>query len=225
MNDINITYMSANIGETLRKIRESQDLTIEQLAEMTGIAPGHIGRIERSDSSNPRFQTIEALAKALGVNPQAILYPKENQAGSERPKQAFDAPNYIPQDIPVIGLTKAGRGGFFDNDGYPSGGEGFRKVHRPIDVKDPNAYALVVEGDSMSPMLEKGWIVYVCPNHNYVNGDLVIVALNTDEVMIKKFRKQDGVMMLQSINPAYEPLILVPDGYKFIHKVCLIKPK
>lgn len=217
--------MSSTLGERLRNIRESRELTIDQLAEMTGLAPGHIGRIERSNSTNPRFQTVEVLAKALGVSPQEILYSKEDRTASERPKQAFDAPNYFPQDIPVIGLTKAGRGGFFDNEGYPSGGEGFRKVHRPIDVKDQQAYALVVEGDSMSPMLEKGWIVYVCPNHTYVNGDLVIVALNTDEVMIKKFRKQDGVMMLQSINPAYEPLILVPDGYKFIHKVCLIKPK
>ena len=219
--------MSANIGERLRKIRESQDLTIEQLAEMTGIAPGHIGRIERSDSSNPRFQTVESLAKALGVTAQEILYPSANAANQplpEKPKQAFDAPNYIPHDVPVIGLTKAGRGGFYDEQGFPVG-EGFRKVHRPIDVKDPNAYALNVEGDSMSPMLEKGWIVYVCPNHNYVNGDLVVVQLNSEEVMIKKFRKQDGVMMLQSINPAYEPLVLVADGYRFIHKVCLIKPK
>lgn len=217
--------MSSTLGERLRNIRESRELTIDQLAEITGLAPGHIGRIERSNSTNPRFQTVEALAKALNVSPQEILYSKEDRTASARPKQAFDAPNYFPKDVPVIGLTKAGRGGFFNNEGLPFGGEGFRKVHRPIDVKDPQAYALHVEGDSMSPMLEKGWIVYVCPNHNYVNGDLVIVVLNTDEVMIKKFRKQDGVIMLQSINPAYEPLILVPDGYKFIHKVCLIKPK
>ncbi len=216
-----MTYMLDSIGERLRKMRESKDLTIDQLAELCGLTAGHIGRIERDDSRNPRFVTIQKLANALGVKPEEILYPKETP---DRPHNAFDAPKYIPNDIPVVGLTKAGRGGFYDDQGFPIG-EGFRRVHRPIDVKDPNAYALIVEGDSMSPMLERGWIVYVCPNHNYDNGDLVVVALNSDEVMIKKFRKQDGVMILQSINPAYEPLILVPEGFRFIHKVCLIKPK
>lgn len=104
-------------------------------------------------------------------------------------------------------------------------GEGFRKVHRPIDVKDPSVYALMVEDDSMSPMLKKGWIVYVCPNHCYENGGLVVVALNNDEVMIKKLRKKDDILVLQSINPSYEPLVLVPDGFRFTHKVCIIKPK
>ena len=216
-----MTYMLDTIGERLRKVRESKGLTIDELSEKCGLTSGHIGRIERDDSRNPRFGTIQKLAEALGVNPEDILYPKETPA---RPREAFDAPNYIPRDIPVIGLTRAGRGGFYDDQGFPVG-EGVRKVHRPIDVKDPNAYALMVEGDSMSPMLEKGWIVYVCPNHCYENGDLVVVALRSDEVMIKKLRKSDGMLILQSINPAYEPLILVPDGFRFIHKVCLIKPK
>ena len=215
--------MLDTIGERLRKIRESKELTIDQLSSMCGLTAGHIGRIERDDSRNPRYVTIEKLAQALNIDPAEILYGKES-SGSTRPKEAFDAPNYIPRDIPVIGLTKAGRGGFYDDQGFPVG-EGFRKVHRSIDVKDPNAYALMVEGDSMSPMLEPGWIVYVCPNHRYENGDLVVVALRSDEVMIKKLRKADEMFVLQSINPAYEPLILATDGFRFIHKVCLIKPK
>lgn len=218
-----MTYMLDTIGERLRNIRESKGLTIDQLSEKCGLTSGHIGRIERDDSRNPRYETIEKLADALGVNAAEIMYPKDS-AGHVRPKATFDAPNYIPRDVPVIGLTKAGRGGFYDDQGFPVG-EGFRKVHRPIDVKDPNAYALMVEGDSMSPMLEKGWIVYVCPNHCYENGDLVVVALNNDEVMIKKLRKKDDMLVLQSINPSYEPLVLVPEGFRFIHKVCLIKPK
>lgn len=222
--------MLGTIGERLRVLRERRGMSIDQLAQKCELTAGHIGRIERGDSKNPRYETIEKLAKALEVEASLILYGKDSESvtvddnGNGRPTSAFDPPNYIPYDIPVVGMTKAGRGGFYDDQGFPVA-EGFRKVHRPIDVKDPNAYALRVEGDSMSPMLERGWIVYVCPNHQYENGDLVVVALNTDEVMIKKLRKRDGMMVLQSINPSYEPLVLVPDGFRFIHKVCLIKPK
>lgn len=77
----------------------------------------------------------------------------------------------------------------------------------------------------VSDVRERLWIVYVCPNHCYENGDLVVVALKSDEVMIKKLRKSDDMLILQSINPAYEPLILASEGFRFIHKVCLIKPK
>ncbi len=225
MNHISLTYMLETIGERLRLLRERRNWSIDELAQKCELTAGHIGRIERGDSKNPRFETIEVLAKALEVAPALILYGEDGETkGEGRPTSAFDPPSYIPFDIPVVGLTKAGRGGFYDDMGYPVG-EGFRKVHRPIDVKDPNAYALVVEGDSTSPMLERGWIVYVCPNHTYENGDLVVAALRSDEVMIKKLRKAEDMLILQSINPAYEPLILVPEGFKFIHKVCLIKPK
>lgn len=215
--------MTGSIGERLRKFRETQGFSIDQLAAKSSVTSGHIGRIERGDSSNPRFETIEALARALNIDPADIMFNR-NREGHAVPDRAFDAPAYIPNDIPVVGLTKAGRGGFFNEMGYPSG-EGFKKVHRPIDVKDPNAYALVVEGDSMSPMLEQGWIVYVCPNHTYGPGDLVVVGRKNDEIMIKKFRHKDGMVLLQSINPTYEPLMISPDEIHFMHKVCLIKPR
>ena len=216
--------MLDSIGQRLRSIRESKELTIDQLAELCGLTPGHIGRIERNHSQNPRFDTIEKLAQALEIDSSLILYSHSNGNGNGKPKKAFDAPNYIPRDIPVIGLTRAGRGGFFNDSGYPHG-EGLRKVHRPIDIKDPNAYALSVEGDSMSPMIEAGWIVYVCPNHECNVGDLVVVCLETEEIMLKKLCQQDDMILLQSVNASYGPLMLKKEEIRFMHKVCLIKPK
>ena len=100
--------------------------------------------------------------------------------------------------------------------------EGLREIQ---EAKDLTIEQLSEKYGLTAGNLEQDWIVYVCPNHQYDNGDLVVVALNSDEVMIKKLRQKDGMMVLQSINPTYEPLVLVPDGYRFTHKVCLIKSK
>jgi phage repressor protein C with HTH and peptisase S24 domain len=125
----------------------------------------------------------------------------------------------------VVGLTKAGSSGFFDDCGFPTGG-GFKKLHRPNFVKDPNAYALIVDGDSMTPRVRKGEVVMVEPErHTPVNGDLVVVRLKSGEVMLKEIYYQDGIVVLKSTNQTYDPIAVKKNEIDFCHKVVLIKPK
>lgn len=56
-------------GTRLRTIREAKGLTQEQLAERVGMAYQAIARIERGDSDNPTWSTVQKLAEALGVEP------------------------------------------------------------------------------------------------------------------------------------------------------------
>ena len=212
--------MQNYLGERIRKIREAKNLSRDQVAAKCNLTPGHIGRIERNNSNNPRFETINKIASALDVSATEILHPPQSQEEIEDSV----TPNPISHEVPVIGLTKAGRNGFFDDTGLPKA-EGFRKVQRAVDIKDPHAYALRVEGDSMSPMLESGCVVYASPNDAYGPGDLVVVALASNDVIIQKLCQQNGMVILQSVNPSHPPLVLNNDDFRFIHKVCLIKPK
>jgi SOS-response transcriptional repressor LexA/DNA-binding Xre family transcriptional regulator len=71
-------------------------------------------------------------------------------------------------------------------------------------IEPRNGYfALRVEGDSMSPVLPDGTIVYVAGGEYPERGDLVAAKIReTGQVVVKKYHRKDNVIRLESINPA-----------------------
>lgn len=54
------------LGERIREIRKSKGFTQEQLAEMVGVEPRHISRVEGGYNS-PSIERLAKIADALGV--------------------------------------------------------------------------------------------------------------------------------------------------------------
>ncbi len=129
----------------------------------------------------------------------------------------------IPEDIPLVGSARGGRGKF-SHDGYPAG-EGWKKVRRPYDVLDKNAFAVLVEGDSMAPRYEKGDIVICSPAKGWRQGDYCVVVTHDDESLIKCVHDRDGHFILSSIAPGYEPLLFEKKQIRAIHKIVWRKEK
>jgi len=61
------------IGGNVRRIRQSQGLTIQQLSELANISEGFLGVAERGTSSFSN-ETIIKLAKALNVSTDLLLF-------------------------------------------------------------------------------------------------------------------------------------------------------
>jgi transcriptional regulator with XRE-family HTH domain len=59
-------------GDNVKKVREDQDMTQEELANKAGLHRTQISLIERGERA-PRLDTIERLAKALGVQPSKLI--------------------------------------------------------------------------------------------------------------------------------------------------------
>ena len=59
-------------GLTLRQLREQQRLSVRELAEKAGVDWSAINRIELG-KANPRLDTLEKLAKALGVGLRDLM--------------------------------------------------------------------------------------------------------------------------------------------------------
>ncbi len=60
----------------LREVRQSKDLTLDELAKMTKMSKGHLSRIERQETE-PTISTLVRLAFALHVKVDQ-LYKIEN---------------------------------------------------------------------------------------------------------------------------------------------------
>lgn len=66
--------VDVSVGESVRIIRELQELSQNQLAELTGIPQSTISAIER-DRVNLGVERAKVLARALKVHPAVLVFP------------------------------------------------------------------------------------------------------------------------------------------------------
>ncbi len=60
------------VGENIRRLRQERGLTLKQLGEMVGVSEAYI-RAYESGRRNPKLNSLEALARALGVNVEVLM--------------------------------------------------------------------------------------------------------------------------------------------------------
>ncbi|HEY1172930.1 MAG TPA: S24 family peptidase [Verrucomicrobiae bacterium] len=117
--------------------------------------------------------------------------------------------------VPVVSWASAGQGGDFADlsaqiDEYLNS-----------DCQDPNAYALILEGDSMTPEFKSGDRVIFLPNEQPRNGDVVVARLEeSGDVLFKLYHTygpNNEMVRLTSYNPVYPSLEYRRDQFRFIH--------
>jgi transcriptional regulator with XRE-family HTH domain len=63
---------ATKFGAVVRRLREEQGLTQEQLAERSGVSATYIGFIERGDNV-PTLTVVLDVAVGLGISPSELL--------------------------------------------------------------------------------------------------------------------------------------------------------
>lgn len=123
-----------------------------------------------------------------------------------------------PDRLPLLSKIPGGSPIEFTDGEYPVGfGEEF--VDRG-DITDPNAFALIVEGDSMSPRINSGDIVIISPNTPVISRSIAAVTIRNEEHTLKRVILLDnGKVLLQPENENCDPLVLDKADVKFIGRV------
>lgn len=70
-----MSQLDKNIAENLRRIRKSRNMSLDMLAEKTGVSKSMLGQIERGES-NPTLATIEKIVEGMKVSFEDLIYPK-----------------------------------------------------------------------------------------------------------------------------------------------------
>jgi len=164
------------------------------LAKAAGLDPTTFNLSKRVSASGDklRWPSTESLSKALDAAGASF---EDFAALAEGREDAAPA-------APLIGFAQAGDAGFFDDAGFPVGG-GWDAIRLP-GLKDENAYALEISGDSMEPVYRDGDLIVVSPHSHPRRGDRVVVKTRDGEVMAKQLkRKTDTVLELASFNPDF----------------------
>jgi repressor LexA len=80
-------------------------------------------------------------------------------------------------------------------------------------------FLLEVKGDSMIDAgIHEGDLVAIHSQDEARDGEIVAVLVDDDEATVKRLRREDGKVILESENPAYEPMVFT-EGVKLIGKV------
>ncbi len=174
------------------------EMSASGLARSAGLDATAFNKSKRhTGDGRERWPGTEAIARILQVT-GASFEDFAALAGAAA-NNAFGRPH----PVPLIGLAQAGEGGFFDDAGFPAG-SGWEEISFP-GLKDENAYALEISGDSMAPLFREGDIIIVSPNASLRRGDRVVVKTRDGEVLAKSLHRQtSSTFELASLNPDYE---------------------
>lgn len=69
---------SMELGQKIRNLRHSKGLSIEQLAELTGLNDKFLGNVERGEKS-PSVETVYYIITALGVTDLTTFFPDPSE--------------------------------------------------------------------------------------------------------------------------------------------------
>ncbi len=83
--------LPSSLGETIRQIRMSRTLTLEQLAEAAGLTKQAVRRIETGAVVNASIGSLVGIAEALGMRAGILLFLAERGMRKD--------PNLIGRDV------------------------------------------------------------------------------------------------------------------------------
>lgn len=93
----------AKIGRNLQTIRKSRSLSLDQVAELTGVSKAMIGQIERGDS-NPTITILWKIVNGLHLSFTSLIEDEMAKVRIIRQKDLvpFEAENGLYRSYPVI---------------------------------------------------------------------------------------------------------------------------
>ena len=151
------------------------------LAKKAGLDPTSFNRSKRiTPEGRPRWPSTESIAKVLQATGASIdeFVALLTQKKGRRPTKP----------MPVINLSQAASGGYFDERGFPAG-SGWDEIPFP-DVNDEHAYALEISGHAMGPLYRKGDIIIVSPTAPVRKGDRVVMKTKNGEVLAVELKRK-----------------------------------
>jgi repressor LexA len=205
-------------GERLAHLRIQRGLSQAQVADIIGVDRTSYAKYEVN--VNKPTRKLKELSHLFNVTTDYIMCLSDNPHGTPFAGQipghfltfaGQKVKNEVspPADnikIPIIGSVKCGYDGLAYEylDGYVM----IDNTKHHGDIK-----AFRCRGDSMTGLgIFDGDIAIVRVQDDVDSGDLAIVIVDGDEGMLKRVRKQEGAIILESANPAYPPRVFTGES-------------
>lgn len=189
---------------------------IKSLCERTGFSLEEVAK-----RANVNLTTLGKIARGYQTGSDLFMNAVRSVGGAEKFKLKEEAPGEHRvkhsenlRTIPVVSWARAGL--MQEYEELPS--EWMDRV--ATDLKDPQAFAVEVDGDSMSPRFSAGEYVVLAPNYEVRHQDIVVVKLKDEGVYLKIYnRESKNKAVFSSYNPAFSPMERHPKDVEWIYPV------
>ena len=180
------------VAASIKKLRESHDLTQEQLGEIAGVSSMAVSQWENGRAV-PRMGSIQRMADYFGV-PKSIIMG-----------DVTVTPSSVLVPVPLYGSVAAGT----PIEMIPI--DDMKEAPARYVDDDPDCYLVRVHGDSMNRLVQDSNFALVSPKYRETNDhDMFLVTVNGDDATIKHVHMlANGVELIpDSYDPTYRPQII-----------------
>lgn len=184
-----------DLGNKIKNRRQELGLTLEEVGKIVGVSKSTVMKWETGYIENMRRDKIALLAKALKVSPLWIM-------GIDEP----DILTYKTKKVPMLGEIAAGEPMLV--------AEQMAEYYVEVDEELQVDFCLKVKGDSMKDArINDGDVVFIRKQPTVENGEIAAVLID-NEVTLKRFYRNDGLIMLKAENAKYQPLMYQAKDFK-----------
>ena len=209
--------MKTTIAQRIREARSFKQLDQGTLAAKIDIATRTVQRWEKGEQV-PDSNYLMRIAKATGVLARWLLTGEGEMIPAEAHKSKIiplPTSRYKKVTLVSLPLFASVPGGVPSHIFHPEHADRHITVD---DVRDPNAFALEVKGNSMAPRIENGDIIVVSPTHEVKSGDICVVRVDEEDT-VKRIKIDEQFFHLIPLNPEYEPMLVRKRDVTFMWRV------
>lgn len=213
------------IGDIIREYRSKHNLSLQQFADKINSSKGYVFMLEKNYNSttgkpiNPSIKSLSAIAKAMNIDIEDLLKMLDNDQkillDEKIFKEQFDSVTDVAVKVPLVGKISAGLPILATQNI-----EGYEFAPKGMIKEDMEYFYLRVQGDSMNMKFNDGDIVLVQKQDTLENDEIGVILVG-DEATVKKFKEDNGMVILtpMSTNPEHSVQIYKDTQVKIIGKV------
>lgn len=202
------------MANQIRNLRTDRQITLEGLAELTGISVTHLSRMEKG-TRGLSLENVIRISRALGVDAADVSdeFSHEDLAKAEDmpigmgKRRSGDIPNFTIH----AGMGPGGALSVLTNDNgevYSDYSDGFWNFPDAVKAGWRNlgkVYAMPVTGDSMEPTLPSGSFVFVDTSHNVPSPEDIYAIDYGDGLSVKRVK----------LVPRTDKILIISDNERY----------
>lgn len=178
-----------SFGNNLKKIRQEHDMTQEELAKRINTSRSNIANYE-NDKNMPSIEILNKLSEILNCSTDYLLGKSDTRNNTSNIDES-DKKFYM---CPVYGQISAGQ---------PNWAEECIEGRLPLDpdlmgiVNPEEHFFLRVNGESMNKIVRNGAFALIHKQDIVEDGEIAVVLVNGYDATLKKFTRQDDMIILE----------------------------
>lgn len=192
--------MKSGIGTTIKMLRENKNISQEELGNVLGVSDKTISSWE-INRTEPKMGIVQLLADYFGVSTDYLI-----KGDLSKDAMIYSKLNIDFIRIPLYSTLCCGDGGFNEDNII-------EMVAVPSKGLNPNLeyFAQIADGKSMKDAgIGDGDLLVFERVDKVDNGVIGCFCIDLNKAMCKKYKEQDGMIILMPMNNEYDPKFIDP---------------